>query len=50
MAQMQSIQLITSGAWGILWYRELRGRQAYVWCIAALWTLGSIVLLGQEKV
>ena len=21
MAQMQSVQLITSGAWGILWYR-----------------------------
>jgi hypothetical protein len=50
MAQMQSLQLITSGLWGIFHYREIRGRAAVAWSAAAVWTIIFIVLLGQEKV
>ena len=50
VAQMQSIQLITSGAWGVLYYREQTGKRALIWTAAAFWTLGAIVLLGREKV
>ena len=45
-----SIQIITSGAWGILYYKEMPSKaHGVLWCIAALWTLVSIVLLGEEK-
>ena len=49
MTQMMSVQLITSGLWGILYYHELRGKQAAVWSLFATWTLLFMALLGGEK-
>ena len=49
VAQMTSVQLITSGVWGIFYYHELDGRGAVVWAVSAAWTLIAIVLLGREK-
>ena len=49
MAQIQSIQLITSGLWGIFYYKELKGWHAVLWGAFALWTLISMILLGGEK-
>jgi len=46
----QAIQLVTSGAFGLLYYREVPNlRSAICWCLLALWTLGFILLLSQEK-
>ncbi|CAE7663380.1 unnamed protein product [Symbiodinium pilosum] len=46
----QAIQLVTSGAFGLLYYHEVPNlRRAVFWTAAALWTLGSILLLSQEK-
>lgn len=47
--QLQSVQLITSGLWGVLYYREVQGRPLYFWTFFALWLLVFIVLLGFEK-
>lgn len=49
MAQMMALQLIVSGLWGILYYHEMGGRQAQVWCGMAGFTLVAMVLLGGEK-
>ena len=49
MAQMQATQLVTSGLWGLLYYREIRGRAMLVWIAFALWTSTAVVLLGMEK-
>ena len=49
MAQMQATQLVTSGLWGLLYYREIRGRAMLVWVAFALWTITAVVLLGMEK-
>ena len=49
MAQMMSLQLITSGLWGIFYYKEMRGWPAMVWGGFAVWTVVGMVLLGQEK-
>ena len=38
MAQMQATQLVTSGLWGLLYYREIRGRALWIWVGFALWT------------
>lgn len=47
---MTAIQLIVSGAWGIIWYREVRGwSEIAVWVLAALWTLAMVLLLGMER-
>ena len=45
MAQMQAIQLVTSGLWGLAYYREIRGRAMYLWGACAVWTIVAIVLL-----
>ena len=45
-----SIQIITSGAWAILYYKEMPSKlHGLLWCLAAAWTLLSIILLGGEK-
>ena len=45
-----SIQIITSGAWAILYYKEMPSKlHGLLWCLAAAWTLISIILLGGEK-
>ena len=49
-AQMLSVQLITTGVWGIAYYREVRGWRLGAWLAAAIWTLASIALLGFERV
>lgn len=46
----QAIQLVTSGAFGLLYYREVPSlRRAALWTVAALWTLAAIILLSREK-
>ncbi|EOD34115.1 hypothetical protein EMIHUDRAFT_111342 [Emiliania huxleyi CCMP1516] len=42
--------LVTSGAWSLLFYREFSGRAAAVWAAAAAFTMAMVVLLGFEKV
>ena len=49
MAQINAAGLITSGAWGLLWYREIRGRPAIAWVAAAAFTAAMAILLGLEK-
>eukprot|EP00310_Coccolithus_braarudii_P022684 CAMPEP_0183340836 /NCGR_PEP_ID=MMETSP0164_2-20130417/7255_1 /TAXON_ID=221442 /ORGANISM="Coccolithus pelagicus ssp braarudi, Strain PLY182g" /LENGTH=371 /DNA_ID=CAMNT_0025511037 /DNA_START=29 /DNA_END=1144 /DNA_ORIENTATION=- len=41
--------LIASGAWSLLWYREVRGTAAVAWAAAACWTAFMSVLLAMEK-
>lgn len=41
--------LITSGAWGIVYYGEVSGKNATAWVCAAVWTLAFMVALGFEK-
>lgn len=46
----QAIQLITSGAWGLLWYREVKDPKRIVcWLLSCAWTIVFVILLGQEK-
>ena len=49
LAMRNAMSLVTSGAWGMLWYREVKGLAALAWCAAAALTMGSVVLLGLEK-
>ena len=49
MAQCNAAGLVTSGLWGLLWYREIRGRPALAWVAAALFTTAMTVLLSLEK-
>jgi len=49
MAQKNAMSLVVSGAWGALWYREIRGKALLAWCVAAAITLLSSLLLGLEK-
>lgn len=48
-AQLNAAGLITSGTWGLLWYREIKGKPALAWIAAAAFTAAMAVLLGQEK-
>lgn len=46
----QAIQLITSGAWGLLFYREVKDpKRILCWVISAAWTVAFVILLGNEK-
>ena len=58
----QAIQLVTSGAFGLLYYREVlkesrcavllkvpNCRSAICWCFLAMWTLSFILLLSQAS-
>eukprot|EP00326_Haptolina_ericina_P026183 CAMPEP_0181175888 /NCGR_PEP_ID=MMETSP1096-20121128/4324_1 /TAXON_ID=156174 ORGANISM="Chrysochromulina ericina, Strain CCMP281" /NCGR_SAMPLE_ID=MMETSP1096 /ASSEMBLY_ACC=CAM_ASM_000453 /LENGTH=82 /DNA_ID=CAMNT_0023263915 /DNA_START=379 /DNA_END=627 /DNA_ORIENTATION=+ len=47
--QINAFSLVTSGLWGMLWYREIRGRAAAAWLVAAAFTATMTVLLGCEK-
>jgi glucose uptake protein GlcU len=49
MAQQLSMTLITSGLWGIFYYKEMPWQNACAWGMCALWTLVFMVLLGLEK-
>ena len=48
-AQRNAVSLITSGAWGLVYYREVAGKAAVAWVGAAALTMASVVLLGLEK-
>lgn len=48
-AQMVAAQLITSGLWGVCYYKEIRKGNVVVWAIFASITLVFMVLLGNEK-
>ncbi len=39
--------LLVSGLWGILYYRELKGKQIIVWIASAIVALGGVVVLSQ---
>lgn len=50
MPANQALQLLTSGMWGLLYYKEMRDpRRIVCWCFAAAWLVASMILLGQEK-
>jgi hypothetical protein len=49
MPELIVIQLLTSGAWGIVYYGEMNRRNALVWGAWAVWTTFFMVLLGLEK-
>eukprot|EP00929_Paragymnodinium_shiwhaense_P076234 TRINITY_DN39158_c0_g2_i1.p1 TRINITY_DN39158_c0_g2~~TRINITY_DN39158_c0_g2_i1.p1 ORF type:complete len:429 (-),score=87.41 TRINITY_DN39158_c0_g2_i1:221-1507(-) len=50
MPATQGAQLITSGAWGLLYYHEVKGaRRQCLWIAAAAWTVMSMVFLSNEK-
>ena len=49
IATINCFSLITSGLWGLLWYRELKGRPAVAWAVAAAFTAAMSVLLSMEK-
>jgi hypothetical protein len=49
MTQMMSMQLVTSGLWGIFYYKEIQGIEALVWSGFAVWTVVFMALLGGEK-
>ena len=49
LAQRNAVSLLTSGAWGLVYYREVRGLAALAWVGAAVVTMASVVLLGLEK-
>lgn len=45
-----AIQMVTSGAWGLVYYREIRSpRRMTLWCLAAMWTIAFVILLSREK-
>ena len=48
-AQRNAITLIVSGAWGVLWYKEIRGRALVGWAASALFTVTMTLALGFEK-
>lgn len=44
-------QMIVSGVWGILWFREIRNLKAIAgWTVSAMMTLASMIILGREHV
>lgn len=50
--QSQAAMILSSGAWGLLYYGEVGGRQTrnlVVWLAAAAWTVASMTMLGLEK-
>lgn len=49
VATYQAANLITSGAWGLMWYKEFRGTAAAAWTVAAAFTLVMVLLLALEK-
>ena len=52
MAQVLSTMIITSGCWGLIYYKE--GDQSslrkFLWIIAAVFTLLSMIMLGFQKI
>ena len=51
LSQALSTMIITSGFWGLLWYKEgdLSLLRRFVWFLAAVCTVVSMILLGMEK-
>ena len=49
MPMLIVMQLITSGVWGIVYYREMSHFNAALWVLAAAWTTAFMILLSSEK-
>ena len=49
LPQINAFSLITSGLFGLFYYREIRGWPAVAWVAAAVFTATMSVLLGCEK-
>ena len=49
LGQVNTVQLVASGVWGLLWYKEIRGWHALAWVVAAIFCVVMVVLLGFEK-
>ena len=49
LAQRNAASLVTSGLWGLCYYRELSGLAAGAWSASAALTMLCVVLLGLEK-
>jgi hypothetical protein len=48
---MTTSALVTSGAFGLLYYKEMNSKwHGLVWCAAAAWTVASMLLLRGERV
>ena len=47
--KINASSLIVSGLWGLVWYREIRGKAAIAWVASAAFTAVMTVLLGMEK-
>lgn len=46
----QALQLITSGIWGLLYYKEVKDpKRIACWVASAAWTVVFVILLGREK-
>lgn len=46
----QAAQLIVSGAWGLLYYREVTDpKRILCWVLSAAWTVTFVILLGMER-
>lgn len=50
MTQVTSVNLVVSGIWGLIFYREVLGWRAGIWVFFALWTICFMILLSFEKV
>ena len=48
-AQINATALITSGLWGLFYYREIRGRPAAAWAVSAAFTATMAMLLSSER-
>ena len=48
-SQTNVFSLICSGLWGLLWYKEIRGRAVPAWVVSAIFTAAMVVLLSFEK-
>merc|ERR1712137_260810 len=45
-----AMQLITAGAWGLVYYREVKDpKRVLAWVFFALWTSVFVILFGREK-
>jgi len=45
-----AIQLLSSGVWALLYYREIRNPKRIIgWILCAVWTVAFVVLLGREN-
>jgi len=44
-----AVSIVTSGAFGVFYYKEMTSWRAFVWGLFVLWTLSSMILLSLQK-